>query len=70
MRRATSVSAKMLLGDTNGNLVVDRTDVSLTKGQAGLPVGAGNFPQDIRITGTINSADVKVARRAQGHSLP
>ncbi len=42
MRRATSVSAKMLLGDINGNLVVDRTDVSLTKGQAGLPVGAAN----------------------------
>lgn len=66
----TSVSAKMLLGDTNGNLVVDRTDVSLTKGQNGLPVGAGNFRQDMRITGTINSADVKVARQAQGHSLP
>ncbi len=66
----TAVSAKMLLGDTNGNLVVDRTDVSLTRGQSGTPVGPGNFRQDMRINGTINSADVRVAREAQGHSLP
>src|SRR6266581_953502 len=66
----TAVSANMLIGDTTGNKTVDNADVTLTRGQVGLPVTASNFREDMNISGTITSADVSLVRSDVGHSLP
>jgi hypothetical protein len=49
---------------------VDRTDVTLTKGQVGLPVTGSNFREDVNVNGTITSGHLKVVKGDQGHSLP
>ena len=67
---ATSVSANILIGDVDGNKAVDRADVSLTKGQVGMPVSSSNFREDVKVSGTITSADVSQVKSAVGHSLP
>jgi photosystem II stability/assembly factor-like uncharacterized protein len=66
----TFVSANMLIGDANGDKTVNNTDASLTRGQVGMPVSAANFREDVQVTGTVNSADVRQVRAANGHSLP
>ena len=60
----------MLIGDVNGDKTVNPTDVSLTRGQIGRAVTGANFREDAKISGTINSADVKQVRSANGHTLP
>jgi photosystem II stability/assembly factor-like uncharacterized protein len=66
----TLVSANMLIGDVNGDKTVNNVDVSLTRSQVGMPVTSANFREDVRISGTINSTDVRDVRAANGHSLP
>jgi photosystem II stability/assembly factor-like uncharacterized protein len=67
---ATSVSANMLIGDVNGDKTVNGTDVSLTRGQVGMPVTSANFREDVRISGAINSTDARAVQGAKGHTLP
>jgi len=66
----TSVSANMLIGDVNGDKTVNNTDAGLTKGQVGMAVTNANFREDVRISGTITSADVRQVKGAKGHTLP
>ncbi len=66
----TSVSANMLIGDANGDKAVNNTDVSLTTGQVGMAVTGSNFREDMKVSGTITSADVRLAKSARGHTLP
>jgi uncharacterized delta-60 repeat protein len=66
----TSVSANMLVGDTGGNKSVGSADVSQTRGQVGKAVTAGNFREDVDVTGSITSADVSLVRSNLGHTLP
>ncbi len=66
----TSVSANMLIGDVNADKIVNRTDVTLTKAQIGMPVSGTNFRDDVKVNGAINSADAKAVQAANGHSLP
>ncbi len=60
----------MLIGDVNADRTVHTTDVSLAKGQIGMAVTSANFRDDVRISDTITSADVKLIKGANGHSLP
>ena len=66
----TSISANMLIGDVNGDKVVNTTDLNLTRDQVGLPVTSANFREDVRVNGAINSGDVRSVREARGHRLP
>jgi hypothetical protein len=66
----TSVSAKMLIGDVNADSTVNSVDVGLAKGQVGMAVTSATFRDDVKISGTITSADVKAVKSANGHSLP
>ena len=66
----TSVSANMLIGEVNGDKTVNNTDANLTKGQVGMAVTNANFREDVRISGTITSADVRQVKGAKGHTLP
>jgi len=65
----TAISANMLIGDVNADKVVNNTDLSLTRDQVGVPVTSANFREDVRISGTINSPDVKAVRESKGHRL-
>jgi len=66
----TAISANMLIGDVNGDKGVNNTDLGLTRDQLGMPVTSANFREDVRVSGTINSGDVRAVREAKGHRLP
>jgi hypothetical protein len=66
----TSVNMSTLTGDTNGNGVVNASDVAQTKAQAGQTVSGANFRADMNANGAINSGDVAIAKSHLGTGLP
>ena len=64
------VSMGVLVGDVNGNAVVNASDVSLTKSQVGQPVSSSNFREDVNANGLINSVDVALVKSKVGTALP
>jgi hypothetical protein len=64
------VSMGVLIGDVNGNAVVNSSDVSLTKAQAGQPVTGSNFREDVNANGTISATDVALVKSEVGTALP
>jgi hypothetical protein len=64
------VSMGMLVGDVNGNAVVNASDVSLTKSQVGVPVSGSNFREDVNANGTISATDVALVKSDVGTALP
>src|SRR5437588_4380104 len=64
------VSMGVLVGDVNGNAVVNASDVSLTKSQVGVPVSGSNFREDVNANGVINSVDVAQVKANVGTALP
>ena len=65
-----SVQMGVLVGDVNGNAVVNSSDVSLTKAQAGQPVTGSNFREDVNANGTISATDVALVESEVGTALP
>jgi hypothetical protein len=65
-----SVSMGVLVGDVNGNAVVNAADVSLTKSQVGNPVSGSNFREDVNANGTISATDVALVKSEVGTALP
>jgi hypothetical protein len=64
------VSMGVLVGDVNGNAVVNASDVSLTKSQVGQAVSGSNFREDVNANGLINSVDVAQVKANVGTALP
>jgi N-acetylneuraminic acid mutarotase len=64
------VSMAVLVGDVNGNGIVNASDVSLTKSQVGQPVTGSNFREDVNANGVINSVDVAQVKANVGAALP
>jgi hypothetical protein len=64
------VSMGVLLGDVNGNAVVNASDVSQTKAQSGQSVMAANFREDVNANGAINATDVSLVKSSAGTGLP
>jgi N-acetylneuraminic acid mutarotase len=64
------VSMGVLIGDTNGNAVVNAADVALTKSQVGMAVSSSNFREDVNTSGTISATDVAIVKSDVGHALP
>ena len=64
------VSMGVLVGDVNGNAVVNASDVALTKSQVGAPVSGSNFREDVNANGVINSVDVAQVKAEVGTALP
>jgi hypothetical protein len=65
-----SVSMGVLVGDVNGNAVVNATDVAQTKGQVGQAVMSSNFREDVNASGTITATDVAIVKSKVGTALP
>ena len=64
------VSMGVLVGDVNGNAVVNASDVSLTKSQVGQTVTSSNFREDVNVNGTISATDVALVKSEVGTALP
>jgi CSLREA domain-containing protein len=64
------VSMGVLIGDVNGNALVNASDVSLTKSQVGMAVSSSNFREDVNANGLINSVDVALVKSKVGTALP
>ena len=66
---ALSVPVSFLLGDANGDRVVNSADATMTRTQSGQPADAINFRSDFNLDGAINSADATMARSQSGNGL-
>jgi hypothetical protein len=64
------VSMGVLIGDVNGNAIVNASDVVITKSQLEQPVTASNFREDVSANGTIDLEDVAQVKGNLGHALP
>jgi hypothetical protein len=64
------LSMGVLVGDVNGNAIVNASDVVITKSQLGQPITASNFREDVSANGTINLEDVAQVKGNLGHALP
>jgi hypothetical protein len=60
----------VLLGDINGNGVVNSTDTSLTQAESGKTVTTANFRTDVNANGAINSTDTSIVQSKSGTGLP
>ena len=60
----------ILLGDTNGDGVVNAADVQQTRAAAGQAVTPANFRADADTNDVINAADATIVRAASGSALP
>ena len=61
-----NVRLTALLGDTNGNGVVNASDVGETKAQAGQFATSMNFRTDVTANGVTNSSDVALVKAQSG----
>jgi hypothetical protein len=60
-----------LIGDTNGNRVVNAADIAQTKSHLGEAVTAANFREDVNANCAINAADVAIVKsKSGGAALP
>jgi hypothetical protein len=65
-----NVPMATLLGDSNGNGIVNSTDIGQARGQTGQMMTALNFRTDLNASGTITSSDVGVMKLQTGTALP
>ena len=69
---SSSISAQMgvLVGDVNGNGLVNSTDTSLVQAQSGQSVTGSNFRMDVNANGLITSTDASIVQAQSGTGLP
>ena len=65
-----TVSMGVLVGDTNGDGVVNSGDSTQTKTRSGQPTDGTNFRSDVNEDGTINGGDSFLVKSRSGTSLP
>jgi hypothetical protein len=61
-----AVQMGVLLGDTNGDRIVNSSDIAQTQSQSGHPVSASNFREDVTVNGVINNSDVSLVQSKSG----
>jgi hypothetical protein len=66
----TTLNAGFLVGDTNGDAVVNGGDAIQTRNRGGQGTDATNFRSDVNLDGSINSGDTTVVRGRSGNSIP
>jgi hypothetical protein len=60
----------VLVGDVNGDRVVNSGDALVTRNRSGQQADAANFRSDVNADGTVNGGDVIVVRGRAGNALP
>ncbi|MDQ6859858.1 MAG: dockerin type I domain-containing protein [Verrucomicrobiota bacterium] len=64
------VQIGMLVGDANGDGVINSADATITRNTSGQATDATNFRADYNTDGFINSADATIVRNRSGSGLP
>ena len=64
-----SATMGLLIGDVNGDRVVDQSDIHLARSYRGQTTDGTNFRADINDNGRIESSDVGLVKENQGDSL-
>ncbi|HEY2124847.1 MAG TPA: NF038122 family metalloprotease [Chthoniobacterales bacterium] len=67
---SASVTIGFLIGDTNGDGLVNAADIGQTKSQSGNAVTGSNFREDVTVDGLINASDVGLVKSKSGTALP
>jgi Galactose oxidase, central domain/Dockerin type I domain len=67
---SASVAMGLLLGDVNGDRVVDGTDFMIVRSYRGQHTDGTNYRSDVSNDGFINHSDVQLVTQQQGTSLP
>ena len=65
-----TIPMRVLIGDVNGNGVVNASDVALTKSRVGQLVDPTTFRSDVNANGGINATDVSLVKSLVGTGLP
>jgi VPDSG-CTERM motif/Dockerin type I domain len=65
-----STTMGILIGDANGDGIVNSADITLTKSKSGQVVNGSNFQEDINGDGFINSADITLIKSESGTAIP
>ena len=65
-----TVPMSLLVGDTNGDRVVNSGDVLQTRNRAGGAATSTNFRSDVNADGAVNSGDTIIVRSRSGDFLP
>ncbi len=60
----------VLVGDTNGDRIVNAGDTAQTKGRSGQTTDGTNFRSDVNTNGIINSGDTSAVKSHSGNALP
>jgi hypothetical protein len=64
------VTMGLLLGDVNGDAVVDSADIDIVNSELGQPTNDENFRSDINNDGVIDARDLRTVTQQQGMRLP
>jgi hypothetical protein len=67
---SASVAMGLLLGDVNGDRVVDGTDLMIVRSYRGQHTDGTNYRSDVSNDGFINASDVQLVTQQEGTSLP
>ena len=62
-------SLGLLLGDTNGDAVVNAGDATITRSHSGENTNATNFRSDHNLDGVVNAGDTTIVRGRSGQSM-
>jgi hypothetical protein len=63
------IPMSVLLADTNGNGMVNATDIGSIKAQSGHSITSSNFREDLNTDGSINGSDVAFVKSKSGTAL-
>ena len=64
------VSFGFLVGDVNGNRVVDKPDADSVKANKNQAVNGTNFRNDINLSGVVDKPDKNAVQTNKKHALP
>ena len=65
-----TIPMRLLIGDTNGDGLVNSGDAQQTRNRSGQITDATNFRSDVDADGFINSGDTTIVRARSGTALP
>ncbi len=65
-----TIPMRLLIGDTNGDGLVNSGDAQQTRNHSGQTTNATNFRSDVDVDGFINSGDTTAVRARSGTALP
>jgi hypothetical protein len=66
----TSFRVSFLLGDSNGDALVNAADAMQVRSRSGQSIDGRSFSSDVNVDGSVNTADSVIVRAASGSFAP